>query len=42
MADSDARTRVVTGGLLMHAVQLVVPAVAYTHERDPAAARASR
>ncbi|WP_405859765.1 MBL fold metallo-hydrolase [Streptomyces sp. NBC_00090] len=36
------RDVLVTGDLLVHAVQLANPAVAYAHERDPAAARASR
>ncbi|MFJ8297200.1 MBL fold metallo-hydrolase [Streptomyces sp. NPDC094447] len=38
----DGRDVLVTGDLLVHAVQLAAPAVAYAHERDPAAARASR
>lgn len=32
----------VTGDVLVHAVQLADPAVPYSHERDRAAARASR
>ncbi|MFD0147848.1 MBL fold metallo-hydrolase [Streptomyces sp. NPDC055721] len=36
------RDVLVTGDLLVHAVQLADPAVAYAHERDPATARASR
>ncbi|MFB7591652.1 MBL fold metallo-hydrolase [Streptomyces sp. NPDC056169] len=36
------RDVLVTGDLLVHAVQLADPAVAYAHERDPAVARASR
>ncbi|MFD3531228.1 MBL fold metallo-hydrolase [Streptomyces sp. NPDC058664] len=39
---SDGRDVLVTGDLLVHAVQLVAPAVAYAHERDPGTARASR
>ncbi|WP_330299952.1 MBL fold metallo-hydrolase [Streptomyces sp. NBC_00503] len=37
-----ARDVLVTGDVLVHAVQLADPAVPYSHERDPAAARASR
>ncbi|MGW6390478.1 MBL fold metallo-hydrolase [Streptomyces sp. NPDC055103] len=36
------RDVLVTGDLLVHAVQLANPSVAYAHERDPATARASR
>ncbi|MFB6841834.1 MBL fold metallo-hydrolase [Streptomyces sp. NPDC056361] len=36
------RDVLVTGDLLVHAVQLAAPSVAYAHEQDPAAARASR
>ncbi|MFE5945456.1 MBL fold metallo-hydrolase [Streptomyces sp. NPDC056480] len=38
----DGRDVLITGDLLVHAVQLAAPAVAYAHERDPATARASR
>ncbi|MER5934169.1 MBL fold metallo-hydrolase [Streptomyces sp. NPDC002054] len=38
----DGRDVLVTGDLLVHAVQLANPALAYAHERDPEAARASR
>ncbi|MFB8403760.1 MBL fold metallo-hydrolase [Streptomyces sp. NPDC055912] len=38
----DGRDVLVTGDLLVHAVQLAAPAVAYAHEREPAAARTSR
>ncbi|WP_449485501.1 MBL fold metallo-hydrolase [Streptomyces avidinii] len=41
-AGADGRDVFVTGDVLVHAVQLAAPAVAYSHERDPAAARASR
>ncbi|MCX4539744.1 MBL fold metallo-hydrolase [Streptomyces sp. NBC_01565] len=37
-----ARDVLVTGDVLVHAVQLGSPAVAYSHERDRAVARASR
>ncbi|MFH7598097.1 MBL fold metallo-hydrolase [Streptomyces racemochromogenes] len=37
-----ARDVLVTGDVLVHAVQLADPAVPYSHERDRAAARASR
>ncbi len=37
-----ARDVLVTGDVLVHAVQLGNPAVPYSHERDRAAARASR
>ncbi|MFF1510854.1 MBL fold metallo-hydrolase [Streptomyces sp. NPDC058326] len=39
---ADGRDVLVTGDLLVHAVQLAAPSVAYAHERDPDAARASR
>ncbi|MGW4704279.1 MBL fold metallo-hydrolase [Streptomyces sp. NPDC004285] len=40
---ASGRERVaVTGDLLVHAVQLLHPELAYAHERDPARARASR
>lgn len=40
---SDGREAVlVTGDLLVHALQLLHPAVAYAHETDPVAARRSR
>lgn len=32
----------ITGDLLVHAIQLVDPDLAYAHEEDPATARASR
>ncbi|MFJ5136904.1 MBL fold metallo-hydrolase [Streptomyces sp. NPDC088707] len=38
----DGRDVLVTGDLLVHAVQLAAPAVAYAHEREPATARTSR
>ncbi|MEV8588879.1 MBL fold metallo-hydrolase [Streptomyces sp. NPDC051180] len=38
----DGGEVLVTGDLLVHAVQLANRAVAYSHERDPAAARLSR
>lgn len=37
-----ARDVLVTGDVLVHAVQLADPAIPYSHERDRAAARASR
>ncbi|MGW6203943.1 MBL fold metallo-hydrolase [Streptomyces sp. NPDC055089] len=40
---ADGRERVlVTGDLLVHALQLIHPGLAYAHEIDPAAARQSR
>ncbi|WP_371602767.1 MBL fold metallo-hydrolase [Streptomyces sp. NBC_01220] len=40
---ADGRERVlVTGDLLVHALQLIHPGLAYTHEIDPEAARQSR
>ncbi|MER5728253.1 hypothetical protein ABT084_07810 [Streptomyces sp. NPDC002138] len=41
-ADGRGRDVVVTGDALVHAVQLADPAIAYSRERDPATARASR
>ncbi len=38
----DGRDVLVTGDLLVHAVQLAAPGVAYSHERDQDAARTSR
>jgi glyoxylase-like metal-dependent hydrolase (beta-lactamase superfamily II) len=38
----DGQTVLVTGDLLVHAVQLVDPDLAYAHEMDPVAARESR
>ncbi|MFE0650859.1 MBL fold metallo-hydrolase [Streptomyces sp. NPDC059534] len=42
VAQPGGRDVLVTGDLLVHAVQLVNPAVAYAHERDPDTARRSR
>ncbi|MFZ3474432.1 MBL fold metallo-hydrolase [Streptomyces sp. 4.24] len=41
-AGGGVRDVLVTGDVLVHAVQLADPAVPYSHERDRAAARASR
>jgi glyoxylase-like metal-dependent hydrolase (beta-lactamase superfamily II) len=42
LLDSGNGTLLFTGDLLVHAVQLVDPELAYAHETDPEAARASR
>ncbi|WP_030543549.1 MBL fold metallo-hydrolase [Streptomyces albus] len=42
LVDGGRRRIVVTGDVLVHAVQLAAPAVAYAFEQDPATARASR
>lgn len=42
LVDSGDDRLLVTGDLLVHAVQLVEPGLAYAHEEDPATARASR
>jgi glyoxylase-like metal-dependent hydrolase (beta-lactamase superfamily II) len=42
LLDTGTERVLVTGDLLVHAVQLVEPALAYAHEMDPAAAAASR
>lgn len=42
LVEDAGETVLLTGDLLVHAVQLVDPAVAYAYEVDPAAARASR
>ena len=42
LVDSDDDRLLVTGDLLVHAVQLVEPDLAYAHEKDPPTARTSR
>ncbi|RZU78089.1 metallo-beta-lactamase superfamily protein [Micromonospora kangleipakensis] len=42
LVDSGDERLLLTGDLLVHAIQLVDPALAYAHEVDPATARASR
>lgn len=42
VVESADETLLLTGDLLVHAIQLVDPALAYAYEVDPAAARASR
>ncbi|MFI7646048.1 MBL fold metallo-hydrolase [Micromonospora sp. NPDC049460] len=42
LLEVDDERLLVTGDLLVHAVQLVAPELAYAHEEDAAAARASR
>ncbi|MBM0227183.1 MBL fold metallo-hydrolase, partial [Micromonospora sp. ATA51] len=42
LVDSGDERLLLTGDLLVHAVQLVDPTLAYAHEEDPAAARTSR
>ncbi|MEV4812701.1 MBL fold metallo-hydrolase [Micromonospora avicenniae] len=42
LVEADESRLLLTGDLLVHAVQLVAPELAYAHEEDPAAARASR
>lgn len=40
--ETDGETVLLTGDLLVHAVQLVAPELSYAHEVDPATARESR
>ncbi|WP_433494255.1 MBL fold metallo-hydrolase [Micromonospora sp. CA-248089] len=42
LVEADDERLLVTGDLLVHAIQLVDPALAYAHEEDPATARRSR
>lgn len=42
LLESAERTVLLTGDLLVHAVQLVAPELPYAHEADPVAARRSR
>jgi glyoxylase-like metal-dependent hydrolase (beta-lactamase superfamily II) len=42
VVDGAGRQVVVTGDVLVHAVQLVAPAVSYVYEEDPELARATR
>jgi glyoxylase-like metal-dependent hydrolase (beta-lactamase superfamily II) len=42
LLDTPERPVLLTGDLLLHAVHLVEPALAYAHDMDPVAARASR
>jgi glyoxylase-like metal-dependent hydrolase (beta-lactamase superfamily II) len=42
LLDTGAERVLVTGDLLVHAVQLIEPGLAYSHEMDPAAAAATR
>jgi glyoxylase-like metal-dependent hydrolase (beta-lactamase superfamily II) len=42
LVEAADETVAITGDLLVHAVQLVDPAVAYTYESDPERARVSR
>jgi glyoxylase-like metal-dependent hydrolase (beta-lactamase superfamily II) len=42
LLDAPERPVLLTGDLLLHAVHLVEPALAYAHDMDPAAARETR
>lgn len=42
LVESDERTILITGDLLVHAIQLVAPELAYAFETDPHSARESR
>ncbi|MFD0782784.1 MBL fold metallo-hydrolase, partial [Micromonospora azadirachtae] len=42
LVEADESRLLLTGDLLVHAVQLVAPELGYAHEEDPTTARTSR